>query len=93
MKKETKITQKITYISNDIDVKDWEDAYEEYKEECEDNDETPDDIYTFAERETNLNMEEDIYTLSGQKVKQPRQLPKGVYIIRSGQQYTKTFKR
>ncbi len=63
MKKETKITQKITYISNDIDVKDWEDAYEEYKEECEDIDEEPDDIYTFAERETNLNMEEDIYTL------------------------------
>lgn len=62
-KKETKITQKITYISNDIDVKDWEDAYEEYKEECEDEDEEPEDIYEFARKETDLNMEEDIFTL------------------------------
>lgn len=36
----------------------------------------------------------DVYTLSGQKVRQQlNQLPKGIYIIRSGQQYTKTYKK
>ena len=62
-KKELKITQRICYMSNDINEEDWKDAYEEYCEECEDIDEKPLDLYDYALRETNLNMEEDVYTL------------------------------